>query len=147
MKFKIISLGALFLAFFGLLIVQGFNDGTSSVYLPSELMAKTQEMKRVRVAGRVAEGDVNYQVQPLFKLDFQIKDPDGKSAVILPVSYAGIKPDMFAVGRDVIIDGQYVNGVLIAQQLLTQCPSKYEPPKPKEAGTATSSPLTQAQQY
>ncbi len=95
-------------------------------------MAKTQEMRRVRVAGRVADGEVNYAVQPAFKLDFQIKDPDGKSPVILPVSYAGIKPDMFAVGRDVIIDGEFIDGVLIAKQLLTQCPSKYQPPKPKE---------------
>lgn len=102
-------------------------------------------MKRVRVAGRVADGDVQYEVQPSFKLDFKIKDPDGKSEVILPVSYAGIKPDMFAVGRDVIIDGEYLNGVLVAQQLLTQCPSKYEAPKPTQEGMAKIS--TQTQQY
>ena len=132
MKLKIASFGILFLAFFGFLIIQGFSDGTSSVYLPSELVVKNQELKRVRVAGRVAEGEVSYAVQPEFKLEFQIKDPEGDSAVVLPVSYQGIKPDMFAVGRDVIIDGEFINGQLVAKQLLTQCPSKYEPPKPKE---------------
>ena len=133
MKVKIISLGILFLAFFAFLMLQGFSDGTSSVLTPSELVSKNQEFKRVRVAGRVTNGLVNYVVEPGFKLDFQIKDPDGKSDLALAVTYDGIKPDMFAAGRDVIIDGEYVSGTLIAKQLLTQCPSKYEPPKPKES--------------
>ena len=39
---------------------------------------------------------------------------------------------MFTAGRDVIIDGEYKDGVLQAQKLLTQCPSKYEPPSPEK---------------
>jgi cytochrome c-type biogenesis protein CcmE len=39
---------------------------------------------------------------------------------------------MFAEGRDVIIEGRYENGTLHAQQIMTSCPSKYEP-KPGEA--------------
>jgi cytochrome c-type biogenesis protein CcmE len=46
---------------------------------------------------------------------------------LLPVEYTGILPDMFAEGRDVIVEGTYVNGVLRAQSVMTSCPSKYEP--------------------
>jgi cytochrome c-type biogenesis protein CcmE len=33
---------------------------------------------------------------------------------------------MFAEGRDVIIEGKYVEGTLQAQTIMTSCPSKYE---------------------
>jgi cytochrome c-type biogenesis protein CcmE len=54
------------------------------------------------------------------------------------VAFTGIVPDMFAEGRDVIIEGRYLDGTLHAQQIMTSCPSKYEP-KPGEA------PATDAQ--
>jgi cytochrome c-type biogenesis protein CcmE len=43
------------------------------------------------------------------------------------VAYTGVVPDMFAEGRDVIIEGRYVDGTLQAQTIMTSCPSKYEP--------------------
>jgi len=37
-------------------------------------------------------------------------------------------PDMFAEGRDVIIEGRYNAGsALSAKTIMTSCPSKYEP--------------------
>jgi cytochrome c-type biogenesis protein CcmE len=50
----------------------------------------------------------------------------------VPVVYQGLRPDMFSAGRDVIIDGEYRDGLVIASTLLTQCPSKYEAPSPEE---------------
>lgn len=50
----------------------------------------------------------------------------------VPVLYQGLRPDMFSAGRDVIIDGEYRDGVVVASTLLTQCPSKYEAPSPEE---------------
>ncbi|MEW6272934.1 MAG: cytochrome c maturation protein CcmE, partial [Thermodesulfobacteriota bacterium] len=44
----------------------------------------------------------------------------------LPVRYNGIRPDMFADGRDVIVEGKVESGVFHAKTLLTTCPSKYE---------------------
>jgi hypothetical protein len=55
----------------------------------------------------------------------------------LPVAYTGIVPDMFAEGRDVIIEGRYVDGVLQAHAVMTSCPSKYEP-KPGDAAQAAA---------
>ena len=44
----------------------------------------------------------------------------------LPVRYNGVLPDMFADGRDVIVEGRVEQGVFQADTLLTTCPSKYE---------------------
>ncbi len=38
------------------------------------------------------------------------------------------KPDMFAPGRDVIVEGKLgADGAIAATQVLTSCPSKYKP--------------------
>ena len=50
----------------------------------------------------------------------------------VPVIYRGLRPDMFTAGRDVIIDGSFENGTVVASSLLTQCPSKYEAPSPEK---------------
>jgi cytochrome c-type biogenesis protein CcmE len=48
----------------------------------------------------------------------------------VPVHYQGILPDMFAEGRDVIVEGRYDAGnTLAAKTIMTSCPSKYEPEK------------------
>jgi cytochrome c-type biogenesis protein CcmE len=66
-----------------------------------------------------------------------VKDPKGTEQVV-PVVYQGLKPDMFAAGRDVLIDGDYVGGVIKAAKLQTQCPSKYEPVAPGAAPASQS---------
>ena len=113
------------------LLFKATLTGTSQVYLPSEL--PNQDLQRVRLAGRVTNDKVNYQVEPELKLEFFIKDPKNDNEKTVAVVYEGIKPDMFASGRDVILDGNFKNGIFEAVTLLTQCPSKYEPPKPGES--------------
>jgi len=42
------------------------------------------------------------------------------------------KPDMFAPGRDVIVEGRLaLDGTIDARQVLTSCPSKYVPKQAK----------------
>ena len=51
----------------------------------------------------------------------------------LKVAYTGVTPDMFADGREVVVEGTLgKDGVFHANTLLTSCPSKYE--AEKEAG-------------
>ena len=113
----------------------------ANVYLPSELLAQGRDISRLRVAGRVAELPVGYEQLPQLRLTFSIINPPKNAhddtAVVaskepLPVIYYGAKPDMFAPGRDVIIDGEIKNGTVVAHKLLTQCPSKYEAPNPED---------------
>jgi cytochrome c-type biogenesis protein CcmE len=77
----------------------------------------------LRVKGWV--GTVDRDDPRTNELLFQLTRQDGSAAV--PVAYTGIKPDMFAAGREVVVEGRWDGGRLTAQQIMTSCPSKYEP--------------------
>lgn len=117
----------------GTLIYQSTRISSSLVLDPHQVREKANggSLKRIRVGGRVSNDAIEYSVTPKFKLSFSIHHPTDNSET-LPVVYYGIKPDMFESGRDVLIDGDFVDGTLMATTLLTQCPSKYEPPTPDE---------------
>ena len=130
MKNIFIKFLLLFFALCSVLIWQATNTKALTVYTPDQLVDAGKDLTRIRVAGRVSDKEIIYKTEPKLELNFFIKDPiDGRTEI--PVYYAGLKPDMFISGRDVIIDGEYQNGKVTASALLTQCPSKYEPPIPK----------------
>ena len=126
-----ISLVGLFMIV-GVVLVYQATRGTSSLVLtPTELVAKAagSGLPRIRVGGKVAE-PIAYQTDPKMELRFVVQDPKTADAQGVSVIYEGLKPDMFAAGRDVLIDGDYVGGIIRAAKLQTQCPSKYEPAMP-----------------
>lgn len=127
MSKRFTALVAVFALLAVLMIFQATRTTSSLVLLPSDLLAKHSNMARIRVGGRITNAEIFYATEPTIELRFAVEDPkDPKGSI--PVIYNGLKPDMFAAGRDVIIDGDFEGGTLKAQKLLTQCPSKYEPP-------------------
>ena len=87
--------------------------------------ASALQGEAVRVAGKVTDDPIQWDVQNL-ALAFTIGDAINR----VPVEYKGVKPDMFQVGADVIVEGRIgPNGVLVASNLMTSCPSKYEEEK------------------
>ena len=120
---------------------------TSEYYLTvNEVGARQARLngQMLRVAGRVKAGSISWDPATL-TLAFAIvspPNPDGTPA-IKPVESADPaefrviergepKPDMFAPGRDVIVEGRLgQDGIIQARQVLTSCPSKYAPKKPK----------------
>ncbi len=112
------------------MIVQATRAGASPMLMPSDLVNSSSDVPRVRVAGRVAASEVSYVTSPKAVLKFSVEDPKHPERGSVPVVYEGVRPDMFASGRDVILDGAFVGGTLHATGLLTQCPSKYEAPDP-----------------
>ncbi len=98
---------------------------------PSELIGRAGQgdLLRIRVGGRVVE-PIEYQTEPRMLLRFGVEDSSDGKGLVAPVLFENLKPDMFAAGRDVLIDGDYVGGVIKAAKLQTQCPSKYEPALP-----------------
>ena len=120
------------------LVFQATRGTSSLVLMPSELLttAPSGNLVRIRIGGRVVD-PISYQTDPQMILQFLVKDPKGTEQVV-PVVYQGLKPDMFAAGRDVLIDGDYVGGVIKAAKLQTQCPSKYEPVAPGAAPASQS---------
>ncbi len=130
MNRNFIGLVLTFLVVAGVLIFKATSESTATVLLPSDLIkaGSASSLTRIRVGARIADAEILYTVEPKIELRFNVEDPKDPNGSI-PVIYNGLKPDMFASGRDVIIDGEYIGGTLIASRLLTQCPSKYEPPK------------------
>src|SRR5438093_8465073 len=121
----------------GYLMYTGIRE-TSAYYLTiQEFLPKRTEYGNVplRVAGRVQPGSIDYDAATL-QLRFRLAafSDENRPELSVPVSFSGIKPDMFADGRDVIVEGRYTSGVLEANQVLTSCPSKYEAKTAAEAG-------------
>jgi cytochrome c-type biogenesis protein CcmE len=134
-----VSLVLFFIVAGSVLVYQATRGTSSLVLMPSELITRAHardqqalDLPRIRVGGKVVE-PIEYQTEPFFLLRFRVSDPAGGAATV-PVEYRNLKPDMFQAGRDVLIDGDFKGGTIVAAKLQTQCPSKYEPALP---GTAT----------
>jgi len=58
---------------------------------------------------------------------FDLRDIEGTETV--PVVYTGSVPDLFKVGREIYVKGQFTGGTFVAKEdsLVTKCPSKYAP--------------------
>jgi cytochrome c-type biogenesis protein CcmE len=141
------AIGAgLIIASVAYLIVTAVRN-TAEYYLTvTEVKARETELsgQMLRVAGRVEPGTIDWDPTTL-TLKFGIIQPppgDGQPAVKTvaettapPASFRVIcrgqpKPDMFATGRDVIVEGQLgADNTIEARQVLTSCPSKYAPKK------------------
>jgi cytochrome c-type biogenesis protein CcmE len=74
------------------------------------------------VTGKVVKGSISRDGD---ELRFRIRDRDGRASV--PVSYAGVVPDPFRDGREVIVSGELKQGTFVAERdsLVTKCPSKF----------------------
>ena len=120
----------------GYLMYTGIRE-TSAYYLTiQEFLPKREQMRDtpLRVAGRVQPGSISYDPRTL-DLQFRLAafTDAGAHDGAVAVAFTGIKPDMFADGRDVIVEGRYTGDVLRATQVLTSCPSKYESKTATEA--------------
>jgi cytochrome c-type biogenesis protein CcmE len=128
-----VSLVVVFVVVGSLMVFQATKGTAASMVSPNDLLERPDEDRsRIRVAGRVVGEGLEYQVQPKIVLRFRVSDPGDPKGTV-PVVYEGLKPDMFTSGRDVLIDGDFTSGEILASQVLTQCPSKYEPPSPAGA--------------
>ncbi len=97
------------------------SSGTPSVQ-PSELADHDGAVQLGgTVVGRVA-GDARGH-----GLRFTLRDVEGPGKV--RVVYTGSVPDLFRVGREVMLEGELRRGVFVAERdsMVTKCPSKYEP--------------------
>ena len=104
------------------LVYTSFNASTEA-RSPSELLAE-EPAGTSEVYGNVVAGSVEHRGADL---SFVIADRDDPSKSV-PVEYSGQVPDPFREGREVIVDGELVDGTLVAEKdsLITKCPSKFE---------------------
>jgi len=97
------------------------GGGTPSVK-PSELAGQKGSLSLVgQVVGRPT-GDANAA-----GLRFRLRDVKDPSSPTVLVIYKGSVPDLFAPGRDLVVEGELRNGTFVATPgtMVTKCPSKY----------------------
>ncbi|MDQ3893881.1 MAG: cytochrome c maturation protein CcmE [Actinomycetota bacterium] len=95
------------------------GGGTPSLK-PSEVAGRGGDVSLVGVATGPKSGDAHAG-----GLRFRLRDIGGRATV--PVVYRGTVPDLFRLGRHVVVEGRMRDGVFVAKEdsLVTKCPSKY----------------------
>jgi cytochrome c-type biogenesis protein CcmE len=96
---------------------------------PSQLAGHRGDVELVGAVVGPVTGDAHTR-----PMRFLLKDVQGRTAARVPVSYTGSVPDLFRVGRHIVVEGTLRDGVFVAKpgSLVTKCPSKYAPAKSKQ---------------
>ncbi len=106
------------------LLYTSIAGGGNPSIQPSELAGRTGT---VQLAGAVVgpvTGDAHAG-----GLRFRMRDVGGtaRTTTAVPVTYTGSVPDLFKVGRHIVVDGELRSGTFVAEpgSMITKCPSKY----------------------
>jgi cytochrome c-type biogenesis protein CcmE len=113
-----LSVAALLAVF---LLYTSIAGGGTPQLRPSELKGRDG---RVSLVGKVVGPVVNRDHARERGMRFRVRDVEGTASVA--VVYRGSVPDLFKVGRDVVLEGELRRGVFAADVLATKCPSKYK---------------------
>ena len=119
---------ALIAAAVSYLVYAGIRTTSMYYFEMDEFLGRRETLagETLRVKGWVRHGSVSRNPETN-ELRFDLAHQDDTAGV--PVSYRGIMPDMFFEGREVVVEGRYDGHGLAARQVMTSCPSKYEPEK------------------
>ena len=106
------------------LLYTSIAGGGNPSLAPSELAGRTGDIQLAGLVVGPVRGDAHDG-----GLRFRLKDISGSSRASVAVLYAGSVPDLFKVGRHIVVDGELQKGTFVAQpgSMITKCPSKYAP--------------------
>jgi len=130
-KAKFAAGSVLIIAAIAYLISAGISNTSQYFFTVDELLSQKTSYAGagLKVKGTVVDGSIIRDPNDYLNVKFSIAEKMSN----LKVVYKGVTPDMFADGREVVVEGTLTqDGVFHANTLLTSCPSKYE--AEKEAG-------------
>ena len=106
------------------LLYTSIAGGGNPSLAPSELEGRTEAVQLAGLVVGPVAGDAHAG-----GLRFSLKDISGTSKTKVAVLYTGSVPDLFKVGRHIVVDGQLERGTFVADpgSMITKCPSKYSP--------------------
>lgn len=106
------------------LLYTSIAGGGNPSIAPSEVVGRSGTVQLAGVVVGPVRGDAHAG-----GLRFRMKDIGGGPSTAVRVVYTGSVPDLFKVGRHVVVDGRLVNGAFVAEpgSMITKCPSKYAP--------------------
>ena len=106
------------------LLYTSIAGGGNPSLAPSELAGRTGD---VQLAGLVV-GPGSWR-RARRRPAVPPEDISGRARTSVAVLYTGSVPDLFKVGRHIVVDGELQKGTFVAQpgSMITKCPSKYAP--------------------
>ena len=106
------------------LLYTSIAGGGNPSIAPSELAGRSGTVQLAGVVVGPVRGDAHAG-----GLRFRLKDIGGGPSTAVRVVYTGSVPDLFKVGRHIVVDGRLVSGAFVAEpgSMITKCPSKYVP--------------------
>ena len=121
MRIYLISAGLLSLLIIVFIILFAFREGIEFYKSPSQLIAEDLDKDlKLRVGGLVKE---DTHIMNGIENEFIITDNKNEVKVI----YSGVLPDLFAVGRGVIVRGSFNGKLFAAEEVLAKHDEKYMP--------------------
>ncbi len=104
------------------LIGYAMRDGINFFRAPSQILAEPPQPTEVfRIGGLVEEGSIVRGEGETIRFSVT----DGGASV--PVTYAGVLPDLFSENEGMVGTGSYVNGVFEATEILAKHDETYMP--------------------
>lgn len=128
-KVRMAVVGLVFLGALGYLISTAIANTGMYYYTVAEAVAQSAELQGrfLRINGEVAPDTIEWDPVGMV-LAFEVQEGPTR----IPAVYHGARPDTFAAGAPVIVEGRWeAGGTIVAEQLLMQCPSHYEPALPE----------------
>jgi cytochrome c-type biogenesis protein CcmE len=106
------------------LLYTSIAGGGNPSIAPSQLAGRTGDVQLAGLVVGPVTGDAHAG-----GLRFRLRDIGAESRTSVPVRYTGSVPDLFKVGRHVVVDGHLRKGTFVAEpgSMITKCPSKYAP--------------------
>ena len=106
------------------LLYTSIAGGGNPSLAPSELAGRTGTVQLAGLVVGPVRGDAYAG-----GLRFRLKDISGDSNATVRVLYTGSVPDLFKVGRHIVVDGELKRGMFVTEpgSMITKCPSKYAP--------------------
>ena len=133
LKYRRLIVVVLILSTLGLatkLILMALKDNIIYFYSPNDLKLKYGKIENIknviRVGGLVLEESVIIKGN---KTIFEITDRTHQ----IKVSFDGSLPDLFREGQGIVVEGEFIDNKLIANQVLAKHDENYMPPEVADA--------------
>lgn len=108
------------------LILYAIGNQTDYYFDPTAIATgQAPQAKRIRAGGMVVAGSVQRDPDDRLNIQFQITDFQS----VVPVTYRGVLPDLFAENSGIVATGELQDGVFIASEVLAKHDENYMPPE------------------
>ena len=91
-------------------------------FVSVEKLVNNKISSRTKLGGIVKKGSIQISKSNQLDCVFVLKEGSAE----LAVNYSKTRPDLFKDGAEVIVTGEYRNGIFVADELQTKCASRYE---------------------